>query len=87
VPAVALREAPAAPSSKRATPATWTDQDWEALEAHLPRVSDDALRVQEFVLGQLDRRGNRPIPADQGPRRVGWKHEDDLIALRKSIPD
>ena len=82
---VALREAPAAPSARRATPATWTDQDWEALEAHLPRVSDDALRVQEFVLGQLDRRGNRPIPADQGPRRVGWKHEDDLIELRKSL--
>jgi hypothetical protein len=70
---------------RRPTPATWSDGDWEALAAHLPRPSDDDDRVQEYLLGQMDRRFHRPIPADQGPRRAGWRHEDDLIAIRKSI--
>jgi hypothetical protein len=82
-PAVRSTAKPAA--GHRPTPAAWTDEDWEALAAHLPRPSDDDDRVQEYLLGQIDRRGNRPIPADQGPRRVGWRHEDDLIAVRKSI--
>jgi len=83
-PAIRTPETPVA-AAHRPTPATWSDEDWEALAAHLPRPSDDDDRVQEYLLGQLDRRGNRPIPADQGPRRVGWRHEDDLIAIRKSI--
>ena len=69
----------------RPTPATWTDRDWDAFAEHLPMPGDDALRVQEFVLGQMDRRFQRPMPADQGPRRAGWRHEDDLIEIRASI--
>ena len=69
----------------RPTPATWTDRDWEALADHLPRLTEEEMKVQEFVLGQMDRRFNRPIPGEQGPRRAGWRHEDDLIEVRKSI--
>lgn len=79
----AAEEAPAEPH--RPTPASWNDRDWEALAAHLPRPGDDELRVQEFVLGQMDRRFARPMPADQGPRRAGWRHEDDLIHIRSKL--
>jgi len=80
-----LREAniPAAPH--RPTPSTWSDKDWEAFADHLPLPTEEEQKVQEFVLGQMDRRFARPEPAEQGPRRAGWRHEDDVIAIRKSI--
>src|SRR3954447_18284835 len=79
----AAEEEPAEPH--RPTPASWNDRDWEALASHLPRPGDDELRVQEFVLGQMDRRFARPMPADQGPRRAGWRHEDDIIHIRSKL--
>jgi hypothetical protein len=84
-PPVAAATARSKGAGHRGTPASWSDEDWEALAAHLPRTSDDDDRVQDYILGQLDRRFSRPVPADQGPRRAGWKHEDDLIAVRKSL--
>jgi hypothetical protein len=84
-PPAEFREAGAAGDGHKPTPANWTDRDWEALAAHLPRFDDDAMRVQEFVLGQMDRRFSRPMPADQGPRRAGWRHEDDLIEVRAKL--
>ncbi len=84
-PPVAMAERDEVTLPKRPTPATWSDADWEALASHLPRPSEDEQRAREFVLGQMDRRFRRPEPADAGPRRAGWRHEDDIIAIRKSL--
>jgi len=75
------------PPAHRPSPASWTEADWEAIDLHIGRPSEDEQRVREFALGQMDRRFRRPEPADAGPRRAGWRHEDDLIAIRKSLPD
>ena len=84
-PAPRVKEAPPARAGKGPSRSTWTDADWEALAARLPKPSEPQMRVREFILGQLDRRAGRPRPVEGGPRQAGWLHEDDLIAVRKSL--
>ena len=74
----------AAGDKHRPTPATWSDEDWEASRRTTRGRATTTTGCSSTCSARWTAGSTGRSRREPGARRAGWRHEDDLIALRKA---